>query len=279
MRVGHNDCTMEAAAGLERLEQPGQAMKLIHAALTDVGKKRTHNEDSYLVQPQDGLFVVCDGMGGHASGEIASGVAAEAIGRFVATARKDPEITWPHKADKKLGELENMLMVGIKWANYEVYSRASSSLRYKGMGTTCVSALFDGHSCAIAHVGDSRCYRVRGENIEQLTEDHSLLNEYKKLAQLTPAEIKNFPQKNIITRALGMKETVRVDVRREDVLPGDIYLLCCDGLTGELSDQDILGTVLACNDDLDMACRKLIDQANEHGGKDNITVVLVKAVD
>ena len=129
----------------------------------------------------------------------------------------------------------------------------------------------------MAHLGDSRCYRIRDGLIEQLTEDHSLLNDYKKLAQLTADEIKNFPHKNVITRALGMKETVQVDVRTEAVRPGDIYLLCCDGLTGELSDEEMLRTVLENEDDLDRACRMLIDQANEHGGKDNITVILVRA--
>jgi len=251
-------------------------MTIQSAGRTDVGRKRTHNEDRFLVQPEDRLYVVCDGMGGHASGEVASQLAVDQISAFFESTRNQPDITWPYKGDKRLSEPENRLMVGIKWANYMVFEKASSALQYKGMGTTCVSAHFEDGACIIAHVGDSRCYRIRGGRIEQLTEDHSLLNDYKRLAQLTPEEIKNFPHKNIITRALGMKNTVAVDVKREPVAPGDIFLLCCDGLSGEVQDPDMLRIVTEADGDLDAACAMLIEQANRNGGRDNITVILAQ---
>ncbi|MBM4395480.1 MAG: Stp1/IreP family PP2C-type Ser/Thr phosphatase [Deltaproteobacteria bacterium] len=252
-------------------------MKLRFAGRTDVGRKRSHNEDRYLVQPEDDLFVVCDGMGGHASGEIASQLACDEVGGFFRTSRGDGDITWPYKPDKRLNEYESRLSVGIRWANFRVFEKASSSLQFKGMGTTCVSIHMANGSCAIAHVGDSRAYRIRDGAIEQMTEDHSLLNDYKKLAQLSEEEIKNFPHKNIIVRALGMKETVLVDTRVEEMRSGDVYLLCCDGLSGEVEDPEMLESVQAARGDLDRACADLIDRANRHGGRDNITVVLVQA--
>jgi len=252
-------------------------MKFRHAGATDVGRKRTHNEDRYLLQPDDNLFVVCDGMGGHASGEIASQLACDKIAEFFASSRGDEEVTWPYKPDRKLSAVEGRLAVGVKWANFAVHEKASSAIQLKGMGTTCVSILLDSDHCAIGHVGDSRCYRVRDGRIEQLTEDHSLLNDYKKIAQLTPDEIKNFPHKNIIVRALGMKETVLVDTRLEEVRHGDVFLLCCDGLSGEVEDPDMLRSITEADGDLEKGCADLVDRANRHGGRDNVTVILVQA--
>ena len=252
-------------------------MKLRYAGRTDVGRKRDHNEDNYLILPEDDLFVVCDGMGGHASGEVASQLACDEIASFFKLSRGDREVTWPYKPDKRWKEFEARLAVAVKWANFKVFEKASSAMRFKGMGTTCVSIHMFNGDCAIAHVGDSRCYRIRDGAIEQMTEDHSLLNDYKKLAKLTEEEIKNFPHKNIIVRALGMKEVVQVDTRVEQVRPGDVYLLCCDGLSGEVEDQQMLEIVQAAGGDLEKACADLIDQANRHGGRDNITVILVQA--
>ncbi|MBL6976336.1 MAG: Stp1/IreP family PP2C-type Ser/Thr phosphatase [Deltaproteobacteria bacterium] len=252
-------------------------MNLRHSGMTDVGRKRDHNEDNFLVQSEDRLFVVCDGMGGHASGEVASQIACDKISEFFSLTRDDDDVTWPYKGDRRLTETENRIAVGVKWANLSVFEKATTSIKFKGMGTTCVSALFSNGECAVAHVGDSRGYRIRDGAIEQVTEDHSLLNDYKKLAQLTPDEIKNFPHKNIITRALGMKPSVVVDTRIDEVRDGDIYLLCCDGLSGELESDEMLRIVLEADGDLDKATATLIEKANEHGGRDNITVVLVQA--
>lgn len=254
-------------------------MKLRYAGATDVGRKRSHNEDRLLVQPEDNLFVVCDGMGGHASGEIASQLAVDEMGQFFKDSGADAEITWPYKPDRRLTDPEGRLAVSIKWANYQVFDTASGSLQYKGMGTTCVSAHVSDGRIAIAHVGDSRCYRIRDGRIEPMTIDHSLLEEYKKLAQITEEEIKNFPHKNIIVRALGMKETVAVDTRVEDLRADDIYLLCCDGLSGEMEDSEMLAVVHELGHDLDRCSKELIERANRHGGRDNITVVLIRAED
>lgn len=253
-------------------------MEVRYAGRTDVGRKRTHNEDSFLLQPEDLLFVVCDGMGGHASGEVASRLAAEQISAFFESIRGNPEITWPYKGDKRLSEMERRLEVAVKWANYMVYEKANSALQYNRMGTTCVAIHFDEGACAIAHVGDSRCYRIRQGKIEQLTEDHSLLNQYIKLTHMTQEDIKAFPHKNIITRALGMKPTVEVDIQRHNVLPGDIFLLCCDGLSGEVEAEDMVRTVMEAKGDLNRACEELIALANRNGGRDNITVVLTEVV-
>lgn len=251
-------------------------MKLVSAGATDVGQKRSHNEDQLLIQDEDGLFVVCDGMGGHACGEVASQQAVEDIGAFFVTSRDNSEVTWPYKPDGALSDLENRLRVGIEWANFRVFNKASSSLEFKGMGTTCVSFHSDGEQCAIGHVGDSRCYRIRDDEMVQMTEDHSLWNEYRKMAQVTQEEFKNFAHKNIIVRALGMKARVKVDTRFEKLAPGDLFLLCSDGLSGEVEDDQLFELVQQNRDDLDQCCNILINKANENGGKDNVTVVLVR---
>jgi len=252
-------------------------MNVTFAGLTDVGRKRTHNEDRFVISKDDELYVVCDGMGGHASGEIASQLACDEIGEFFRLTRDDAEVTWPYKPDKRLSDPENRLATGIKWANFRVFDKASTALQFKGMGTTCVSIHIADDKCAIAHVGDSRCYRLRDGKYEQMTRDHSLLEEYKQLAQVTAEEIKNFPHKNIIVRALGMKETVLVDTKLEELRPGDVYLLCCDGLSGEVEDAEMQEILDELGGDLDRACKELVDRANRHGGRDNITVILVRA--
>jgi protein phosphatase len=253
-------------------------MELRFAGATDVGRKRSHNEDRYLVQPEDRLFAVCDGMGGHASGEIASQIAVDEIGAFFQISRDDDEITWPYKPDKRLTDPENRLAVGIKWANFQIFEKAAGSPQLKGMGTTAVAVAVDSDRIAIAHVGDSRAYRIRNRAIEPVTVDHSLFEEYKRIPQITEEELRNFPHKNVIVRALGMKESVLVDTRVEELLPGDLYLLCCDGLSGELEDPQMLEIVNRHDGDLDGCCRELIEKANQAGGRDNITVVLVQAV-
>lgn len=254
-------------------------MRLRHAAATDVGRKRNHNEDRYLVQPEDNLFVVCDGMGGHASGEIAAQIAVDTISKFFQEGRSDPEITWPFKPDRRVSDPEGELSVSIKMANWRIFQKAQEDLRYKGMGTTCVGIHVEGTKIAIAHVGDSRCYRIRDMRIEPLTIDHSLIEEYKRMAGISEEEIKNFPHKNIILRALGMKERVEVETRLEDLHVGDLFLLCCDGLSGEVEDQEMLAVVRELGHDLDRCCKELVSRANQHGGRDNITVVLVKVED
>jgi PPM family protein phosphatase len=248
------------------------------AGETNVGMKRTHNEDNFSIIEDSGLYIVADGMGGHASGEVASKMAVDALKEFFAATAQDPERTWPYKMDRSKGYEENRLITGIKLANLRIYETAQRDAGKRGMGTTIVVmfAVEDGVYCA--HVGDSRGYRVRDGKIEQLTEDHSLLNDYIKMKRLTPEEIANFPHKNVIVRALGMKDTVKVDTRFESPRAGDVYLLCSDGLSGPVEDPEML-EIVQRHGDLKVAASKLIERANENGGPDNITVVLARWVD
>ncbi len=240
--------------------------------------KRTHNEDNFSITEESGLYIVADGMGGHASGEIASKMAVDAMREFFAATASDPERTWPYKMDRSKGYEENRLITGIKLANLRIYESAQRDPRQRGMGTTIVALFAVEDSIYVAHVGDSRVYRVRDGGLEQLTEDHSLLNDYIKMKRLTAEEIASFPHKNVIVRALGMKDTVKVDTRFERPRAGDLYVLCSDGLSGPVSDPTML-EILDATGDLRAAATKLINKANENGGPDNITVVLARWVD
>ncbi len=250
-------------------------MRIEVAGETNVGKKRNHNEDNFAIIMEYGLFIVADGMGGHASGEIASRLATESVHEFFQATSDDMEQTWPYKMDRTKSYDENRFITGIKLANYRIYQMAQRESKKRGMGTTFVgvSAVKDG--IYIGHVGDSRAYRVRDSRIELMTEDHSLLNDYIKMKKLTQEEIALFPHKNVIVRALGMKDTVKVDTRFEIPKSGDIYLLCSDGLCGVVSDEDI-ASVIVQNTDLKEASSRLIDRANENGGPDNITCILIR---
>src|ERR1700682_6342793 len=239
--------------------------------------KRTHNEDNFSILEGSGLYIVADGMGGHASGEVASKMAVDAMQEFFSQTQEDPERTWPYKMDRAKGYEENRLITGIKLANLRIYETAQREAGKRGMGTTIVVMFAVEEGVYVAHVGDSRGYRIRDGKIEQMTEDHSLLNDYIKMKRLTPEEIANFPHKNVIVRALGMKDTVKVDTRLEQPRAGDVYLLCSDGLSGPVSDDDMLDVLLGAND-LKAAASRLITRANENGGPDNITVVLARWV-
>ena len=251
-------------------------LKIDVAGLTDVGKKRGHNEDALLINEEQKLYIVADGMGGHASGEVASGMAIETLNHFFKETEEDEDRTWPYKMDKTLSYQENRMINGVKLANKQIFRRAQNDLRLKGMGTTIVSLFCRERYAYIGHVGDSRVYRIRQGKLEQLTEDHSLLNDYMKIKKLTQNEIDNFPHKNVIVRALGMKERVQVDIRREEMRVGDLFLLCSDGLSGLVNDEDLLRIVNEHGAVLEQAAKKLIDAANKNGGNDNITTVLAR---
>ena len=252
------------------------ALKLRYAGNTHVGMKRSHNEDNLAILSEENLYMVADGMGGHASGEVASQMAVETVADFFRETAKDEDITWPYKMEKGRKYEENRLAAGIKLANLRIYETAAQNAAQRGMGTTLVALAFSGNSAFLGHVGDSRIYRLRGEDMEQVTEDHSLLNDYIKMKDLTEQEIENFPHKNVIVRALGMKETVQVDVAHEEPEIGDLYLLCSDGLNGMVTDDQIRQIMIDDRDDLEKACNALIQAANDGGGNDNITVVLVE---
>jgi len=250
-------------------------VRLEFAGETNVGMKRTHNEDSFYVLPEQNLVIVADGMGGHASGEVASKLAVDTMREFFESTLKDPEATWPYKMDKHRGYEENRLITGVKLSNLRIFESAQRDRKLHGMGTTMVSVIGTRDGVYVAHVGDSRVYRIRGHRIEQLTEDHSLLNDYLKMRKLTEEEIANFPHKNVIVRALGMKDTVKVDTRLEAPAIGDVFILCSDGLSGPVPDPEIL-RIVDSTPDLRAVCNQLIARANENGGPDNITACAVR---
>jgi len=252
-------------------------MKIRYAAKTDVGMKRTHNEDYFSLIEDEQLFLVADGMGGHASGEVASKMAAETISEFYQRT-KDEEATWPFKMDRNLSYIENRLVCAIKLANLRIFETSCRDIRYKGMGTTIVSTLVCGDKVYCGHVGDSRLYRVRGSEVKALTRDHSLLEDYKEAKpDMTEEEERNFPHKNVITRALGMRETVDVDIKGHQIESGDTFVLCSDGLSGMITDQQILQIVSNAKS-LERAVAELVDAANRAGGTDNITTLLLQCV-
>ena len=253
-------------------------MKLRYAARTDVGMRRDHNEDFFAVIDEERLFVVADGMGGHASGEVAAKLAADTLAEFFHHT-KDEDATWPYKMDRLLSYPENRLVCGIRLANLRIYEAAQRDESHRGMGTTIVTAFVEGDRIYLAHVGDSRAYRIRDGVIEPLTRDHSLLEEFRLAKpEMTEEEARNFPHKNVITRALGMRDSVQVDIKPDTVRAGDTYLLCCDGLSGMVPDPQLLAVVQGAAD-LEQAATELVAQANRAGGVDNITVILVSCVD
>ncbi len=261
-------------------------MRLLCAGITDVGIARDHNEDNfYLSQSGEPLCVVADGMGGHQSGEVASGLAVDTIVDYYRETVLDPEdeefavgkFHWPWKRKKPENVEERRLIQALLCANKAIYDESQNNEQYRGMGTTIVSAYFMPDGVYIAHIGDSRAYRLRDGALELLTEDHSLANEYVRMGILSPEDLQYFPYKNVVTRACGLAEEVEVDTTFEDTEDGDIYLLCSDGLTDCVSDEDIK-SILCEIKDLDKASAELIDAANRGGGTDNITVILAKTL-
>ncbi|MFN3202961.1 MAG: Stp1/IreP family PP2C-type Ser/Thr phosphatase [Bradymonadia bacterium] len=251
-------------------------MRITSAGRTHVGMKRTHNEDSLRICRDQNLFIVADGMGGHASGEVASQLSVETLAEFYRATAEDDEITWPFKLDKGMGYQESRITTGVKLSNRRVYENACRDAKLKGMGTTLVTLYLHGGNGYIGHVGDSRVYRFRSGQLTQITEDHSLLNDYIKIKKLTPEEIEAFPHKNVIVRALGMKENVQVDVHAEKAQIGDIFLLCSDGLSGMITDEGMEQILVTHGSDLEKSCEVLIETANQNGGTDNITVILAR---
>lgn len=252
-------------------------MKFFTAGLTDVGLQREVNEDNFCIEPEHQLFVVADGMGGHRAGHVASRMAATLVASFFEASRSD-ESTWPFTFDPTLSTDENRLVGGIKFANRQIFETSVKNSDVRGMGTTVVGVLYSPTQgkLFIAHVGDSRAYRLRDGEIVQLTRDHSLLNDYLALMPDLPAAQRQELPRNVITRALGMQDTVQVDLLPESPQHGDRYVLCTDGLTGMLSDAEIRDIVVEQGENLEAAVKSLVLHANEKGGEDNITVVLVK---
>ena len=242
--------------------------------LSDVGLTRVHNEDYFEIDPEHKLYIVADGMGGHSHGEVAAQIAVNAIRDFIhKTADKDT--TWPFGMDSRLERHTNLLKMSVRIAHDHVLRAISRDGSLYGMGTTVVGLLLGGSVAAVAHVGDSRAYRLRNGRLDQLTQDHTWVNEQVVAGFLSKEQARSHPLKNVVTRALGGESDVLVDVRELEVRPGDIYLLCSDGLTGMLSDADIRDR-LASGSSLHEICRRLVNDSNARGGIDNVTVVLLE---
>jgi protein phosphatase len=247
------------------------------AARTDVGRKRQGNEDSLCVAPALGLYVVADGMGGHAAGEVASRLAVDTIRECMQKylGGEDPAVLGQ---PIPTGSREaTFLQSSIQVANRIIFDAAQGRREYRGMGTTLVSVLALDDSVVLAHVGDSRIYRIREDRIVQLSRDHSVVQQQVDRGIISAEEAHESQYRHLITRALGLKESVEVDVSEEPVLPGDILLLCSDGLSDLLEDEEILAIVREHAADLEKACQALVDRANYKGGDDNITALLIHA--
>jgi serine/threonine protein phosphatase PrpC len=253
-----------------------KACRVVAAAATDVGRQRDHNEDSFAVLEEHGLYVVADGMGGHTAGDVASKLATQTLVDFFKQTDIE-DATWPAGFNVKMTEEENRLMTGIRLANRQVFERSITSKDLRGMGTTVVGATFskDRSKIAVAHVGDSRAYRLREGKLQQLTRDHSLLSDILEAMPDLPEEQRAELPKNVVTRALGVQDSVNVDIGSFDVKQGDVFILCSDGLSGMVADEEIL-SIVDTSPDPEVACRRLVRTANDHGGEDNVTVLVVR---
>ena len=247
------------------------------AGRTDVGQRRDHNEDAFLVDESLGLFIVADGMGGHAGGGTASSLAVQTIQGSVKEAReREPELFGAQTGVEE-SALPDVLREAVEAACLKIFETAQGSPELSGMGTTVTATLVDGRTAFIAHVGDSRCYLLRGGRIYQVSEDHSLVNEQLKAGAISPDEARHSRFKNIITRSVGFEQQVQVDLMGVELEAGDILLVCCDGLSNLVEDAEILRVVEEAP--LDETPQRLIELANERGGDDNITVVVVRVQD
>ena len=238
-------------------------MKLQAAAASDVGQQRKANEDSSAVVEAHGFFSVCDGMGGHAAGQIASQLACEALGKAIEVSASSG------------GSLTERLRTAVLHANHEIFTTAQRRPELAGMGTTVVALLVAGDRAALAHVGDSRAYRLRAGRLRQLTDDHSLVGELLRRREISADAAREHPHRHVLTRALGVRPRVEPDLAELGLQPGDVFVLCSDGLTNHVHDDEI-AKVLSSRLAPAEACERLIDLANARGGEDNITVVLLR---
>ncbi|WP_205624706.1 Stp1/IreP family PP2C-type Ser/Thr phosphatase [Vulgatibacter incomptus] len=250
-------------------------MKVASFGATDVGRRRKDNEDAFLADDELGLYAVCDGMGGHAAGEVAAARTLEVIREHVA-AHADVVAALAADPSPKSGAAAVQLVeAAIQRACAEVYRLAQADASKRGMGTTCVALIVSGEKGVIGHVGDSRIYLVRGGQVHRLTEDHTLVQAQLKQGVITREQAETSPYRNVITRAVGIQESVHVDTLLTDVQADDVFILCSDGLCGYVDDEETSAVFTAAP--ASMLPRSLIDLANERGGRDNITVITVHA--
>jgi serine/threonine protein phosphatase PrpC len=252
--------------------------KLAFVGQTDTGRVREHNEDTIATDSDVGLLVLADGMGGYNAGEVASGIAVKTITNLVREGLGREDLA---SIDRSTGLTRPSIVLrdAITRANKIIYQTARSQAECEGMGTTVVAALFYDNRISIAHVGDSRLYRQRGSQIAQVTMDHSLLQELVDRGFYSPEEAQRAANKNYVTRALGVEPQVEVEVQEHPVDKGDIFILCSDGLSDMVEDEDIRLTISTFGANLDTVAKQLIQLANENGGRDNVSVVLAQAIE
>lgn len=251
------------------------AFRVISYGATDVGLKRQKNEDYYAILEDEELFILADGMGGHASGQVASRLATEHIVEFMTETCRRPGFEWPYPVHAGASFEEAAISNAIQYANERVFIESMKDSRLEGMGTTVCAIVGAGDRVVLAHVGDSRIYRYGRGQIEQVTRDHSLLNHYLDTGTITPEEAKDFKNKNVIIRAVGLKDYVDPEVHSVEKRHGDVYLVCSDGLSDLVDEWIIKNAIEDDEENLEAIAHKLIRLANQSGGKDNITVVML----
>jgi serine/threonine protein phosphatase PrpC len=258
---------------------------LVACGISHAGRKRNSNEDAIGSFVDDRLFVVADGVGGHSAGEVASAMAVESLEAFFRALHADPHQPWPYPVDRSMSLGANLLRVGIKVANDKIRAAAADDRSRSRMASTIVAMAVGDAQVAIAHTGDSRAYRVRRGQIARLTRDHSIMEEMMAARpDMSEEEIASFSHRNVVTKCLGSKDDLDPTIAVDTLQPGDVYLLCSDGLWGVVSD-DKIGAIVAAGaaqsrgrseEDIDAACQMLIDAANDAGGPDNISAILVR---
>lgn len=257
--------------------RPGLGTRLAVAALSDPGRRRARNEDRVAGDGARGIALVADGMGGHKGGEIASGLAVDTVLRELADGLNGRQRQTEDPAG--YSPESGLARRALEKSNEIIHRTALSQPQYEGMGTTLALVLFYDDRLTIAHVGDSRVYRLRGGSLEQLTRDHTLTQELVERGFYTPEEARASLNRNIVTRALGIEAEINVDLQEDVALAGDLYLLCSDGLNDMVADEAIALTLRDIGDNLELGTQRLVDQANERGGLDNVSVVLVRVME
>lgn len=243
---------------------------------SDVGRRRKINEDSFLVSPESRLYAVCDGMGGHNAGEVASRMAIDTLAAFVEKSEHEKEITWPWGLDANLSVDANRLKTAIRLANARVFQAAGNREDLTGMGTTVVAAIVSGRALTVSSAGDSRCYLVHDGQLRQVTRDDSWVSAALGEGILNSDDVEHHPLRNVITKAVGARDAIDVDVIEHALQPGDVVMLCSDGLTGMINDHEIARIIGRGEGPLEEATARLVDAANEAGGRDNVSVVLLR---
>ena len=246
------------------------------ATRSDPGKVRSNNEDAVLANAHSGFVILADGMGGYNAGEVASGMATALLGVELekAFATLEPSV----RTATGRSWAETALHAEILKANSAIYNAAQNQPQYAGMGTTLVAVVYHDDKMVVAHLGDSRLYRLRGDDFRQVTRDHSLLQEQIDSGMITEEDARRSQNKNLVTRALGVDPVVEPEIHTYETAPGDLYLFCSDGLNDMVENEDIALTLQALSANLDLAAEQLVQMANDNGGRDNVSVILVKVL-